>query len=906
MVKVNDRGEQVSAGRASAPNKEDVILRGGVKHIVWLNKRRRIVVDASERASQYGANPFSRLPSRGPRFAETGETGGADEDAALVVFGLHGQITLLSSRKAERETGSGSFFTSTLVSSLYSPKIQPSPITLDSTSALAEGQSGEASSLFASNSNDEDSRITHLAVGMAANTSVLLVASRRSGSPAALIDVTEVTIDLQAEAVSLITRPLQPVSLSPELEPRELDPISILTWAEVDTQPAQEEDGPGLRLVACTSHLAPSMGSKLATWDVVKSQPELSDAFSSLECKKTGHAPRWLDWQVRFALSKRMPDKLITSFIEPPGLAVGETSIMTALAPAPGKPGLLTEQLAYVNLRTLDLTSSTTMPPRALNRTSDPAVSANGTLIATLSSKSVVLWSLPPQNSTLAQLLALASLRRSDASDISRSHSSSSNPSDLLIETADLLKVTDFKRPDDVLVKIEGATSKNPTHAPVPFNQALRLLKLSLSLPPTSSSSGGVEKLVLELGLCFSLLRNARVSTEVTVVKEEAGGKNKKAAKKEHAIGETKKRVYYKLDSVYPLLAQLGWFLGLLDGLARLALSPVDRQNELVQLLSKPTLRRLVLQVVAHFVDFSEWLLSTTNKTNLPPPAPLDEAFQNNGGSLLAVSEQLALARDALKLVIGETSVDLGEFAKLLLLDDKEGGKGNGEGERFWWAHLSDTDTGGKSEDEKLLKAVVDPQGGTLVDILPLFIGLSDISDERGVLHEKASTLDLDEEPGLKQGSGEDRDVVRRVSLRSAVSQSAIVKDGASLIRNHPTQRLGGSEGEEVKVSVMRAKRCVRCWAVSQDPVVCTYSVPPLVNGGVDNQMQVQVQLQMQQMQMQLMQQQAVQTGTLPMPMPFMPQMPAVQAPAPKLVRIELSPQSSTASCLCGGSWWVL
>ena len=1148
VLKVNESGQQIiREGSRASPSDRDRAkdagcLRGGVKQVVWLNRRRRIVLGSpSSSSGHYGASPCRRLAARGPSFLPTAsasaDDAGPDHDVALMVFGHHGQVALLSSRKVDRDAASNGvaisttdsaaspFFNSILHSSLYTPNLQPSPVTLDSASNLGDRQPGSeatyASPFSASKIEghspehdvDQEAALTHLAIGMPANDSVLLVASKRPSSTSSLIDLTEITIDLRGELVTMITRPLQPASLASfdgsassegqENGAEDLDTearwggrgkLSILTWAEVDATGSDEDAQAGksasLRLLACSSHLetpsgtsdsidqddtSPTMHSSIAAWDLCKAENELSDAFASLECRKTGHAPKWHDWQLRHVQTKVLPGRLVTSMVtNAHGLAVADLALMTALVPAAGKQGLLAEQLSYFDLKRVDMAEgeASSIPVRALSRVADPVVSSNGALIAAYSNlangaspRSVVLWKMPPYPPTyrpqqssdvakpvtttveearlrMSQLLALSCLRKSDASDISRALGASANEEaggKLLIEIGDLLKITDSKR-QDVLVKIEGATQKGPSHDSnsIPFHQALRLLKIRMAIGdgPASAaadtkSSVRLERLILELGLCYQVLRLARVKTEVTVTppppaaegkkKSGAAAKNAAAASNANAnVSETRVRVYYRLVSVWPLLAQLQWFLTLLDGISKLALATSalsdaakaeteaqtgqaagtgsnSFEQDFVRMLNKPTPRRLVLQIVAHFCDFQEWILSTTKKENLPPATGTsvgDEAmafFASAGeagadGRVLAVSEQMALARDALRLVGGDASIDLADFAQLLAkleADSVAAGATNGSGpnasreaDRFWWASLD----GGKPEhvgaegsvksdqdaaaalQTKLLSSIVDPESGALVDVLTLFVSPSDISDERNVLYEKSTSDDdlaskqlgaseRDESALLKalsamsaKRSGDDvrRDIVRKVSLRSAVTQSAILNDGATLLRNNPTaaavQRLqppfqpnaagagttsdAESEGSTVKLALMRAKRCVRCGALSQDAVTATYSVSPPSpapgNGMVIDpslppqvQMQMQMQMQMMQMQYQMQQQQQQQNGGVPQGgMPFMP-MPMVQPP-PKLVGIQVAAQSAGAgapfryNCLCGGSWWAL
>ncbi|TKY90710.1 hypothetical protein EX895_000708 [Sporisorium graminicola] len=98
VLKVNDKGQPIVAdgSRASPssgePVKDNSTLRGGVKQLVWLNRRRNIVLSSpSSSSSHYGANVFSRLAARGPRILPTAsasmEDSGPDQDVALVVFG---------------------------------------------------------------------------------------------------------------------------------------------------------------------------------------------------------------------------------------------------------------------------------------------------------------------------------------------------------------------------------------------------------------------------------------------------------------------------------------------------------------------------------------------------------------------------------------------------------------------------------------------------------------------------------------------------------------------------------------------------------------------------------------------------------------------------------------------------
>lgn len=1151
VLKVNDKGQPIVAdsSRASPASgdsaKDNNLLRGGVKQIVWLNRRRRIVLSSpSSSSSRYGASSFSRLAARGPSIlpsasASTEEDSGPDQDVALVVFGNQGQVTLLSSRKADREAASNSlsssmgesgptsnqlstFFTTILHSSLYTPSLQPSPITLDSTHNLGEHSAHNANTHAshrievdaAEQEHDVEDHLTHLAVGMPVNDSVLLVASKCSSSSSSLIDLAGISVDLHADSVTMITRPLQSVSLSsadhagssnpldngaPDSDhalPRiDLDKISILTWAEVDSAGSSKESDArksgSLRLVACSSHLRSSssvetsadpsssatriMCSNIAVWDLHKAENGLSDAFASLECRKTGHAPKWLDWQLRFVQSKTLTNQLVTSLVaDARGIAVADLALLTTLASVPGEPGLLSEQLGYFDLKDVDIVKGelSQVPPRALSRSSSPVISSNGTLIATLSSirdgssdKGVVIWKLPSyphksgathsngtieQNKSdedesrlrMSQLFALSCLRKSDPSDISRAFASSTSQQTggrLLIDVGDLLRITESKR-QDVLVKIEGATQKGPSHDSnsIPFHQALRLLKIRMAMDNGTVSANRearLERLVLELGLCYRVLRLARVKTEVTVnptpPAAENGKKKTGAAAKAAAAtatasaGETRERVYYRLESVWPLLAQLQWFLMLLDGISKLALATstlddapkadanagvappkaVDQETfeaDFVRMLNKPTPRRLVLQILAHFCDFQEWISSTSKKENLPPPtafASADETMAffastnasgeiNTEGRMLAVSEQMALARDALHRVVGDASIDLVEFAQVLVKIEADlsvagaGGTASGlsqnrESDRFWWATLDggkleelggagnnkvEQDTTAAGLQTKLLSSIVDAQSGALVDVLTLFVSPSDISDERNVLYEKGMMEDDVAEEKLGDNTGKEgallkalstmsakrgsddkrRDIVRKVSLQNAVTQSSLVNDASTLLRTHPTTVLAPSaarrlapafatasgadtesEYNTVKLSVMRAKRCVRCSALSQDPISAVYALaPPPVNPAaalvVDPNLppqiqQMQMHYQMMQMQYQMQQQQqAIASQTAAMPVPTMaPFIPLLQ-PQPKLVSVEVGKHSSVATgasrytCLCGGAWWVL
>ncbi|EST10090.1 hypothetical protein PSEUBRA_000497 [Kalmanozyma brasiliensis GHG001] len=744
------------------------------------------------------------------------------------------------------------------------------------------------------------------------------------------------------------------------------------------------------------------MRSNIACWDVFKAENELSDAFASLECRKTGHAPKWSDWQLRFAQSKTLHNQLITSFVaNADGMAVGDLGLLASLTPAAGRAGLLSEQLSYFDLQRMDLAEgvAATTPARALSRTSKPVVSSNGTLIATLSSshtgssdKGVVMWKLPQlpreagqaltgandTSSRMSRLLALSALRKSDPSDIGRAFESATwqgMSGNLLIQIGDLLKITESKR-QDVLVKIEGATQKGPSHDSnsIPFHQALRLLKIRMAIGVGEVAR--LERLVLELGLCFQMLRLARIKTQVTVnptpPPAESGKKKAGAAAKAvTTTAETRDRVYYRLESVWPLIAQLQWFLTLLDRVSKLAIANSDAPSksessdsfemDFVRMLNKPTPRRLVLQILAHFCDFREWTASTTRKENLPPATTGEEMGDATSDKVLAVSEQMALARDALNRVVGDAAVDLIEFTHLLVkieMEATEGGAGGASGvsqsrevDRFWWATLdgSKVDQPGadvKVESDaanglhaKLLSAVVDPKSGALVDVLSLFISPEDLSDERNVLHEKGaddssvgaatgkvSTL-LDALSAMSAKRTDDearRDIVRKVSLSNALTQSAIHNDAATLLRTQPTTTVPSTDTESslVKINVMRAKRCVRCSALSQDPVTVTYAVPhptpsqgnpaftvdPSLPPQVQMQVQMQMQMQMQMMQMMQMQQAAAgqQGGAQGMPS-FVPPMMGMLQPQPRVISIEMGSQASESdTCVCGGHWWVL
>lgn len=1156
VLKVNEKGQSIpTQGLRASPSDADSgngtgTLLGGVKHVVWLNRHRRIVLnDQSTSPSHYGASSFSRLASRGPSFIPTStaytDNSGPDQDLALVVFGHHGQVTLLSSCKADRSAAVNlstsspvdaasptnvcqAFFSVMLQSSLYTPSVRPSPVTLDSAQGVGEKPAEIVApylSPFSANRAVDDytsdyaqeresgNFLTHLAVGMPANDSVLLVASKRRSSSAGLIHITEITVDLHAESITMITRPLPPVSLSPadyapmshcaedgtafgdnSISRIDLDDISILSWAEIDSLGSNQDEDAGksgcLRLVACTSHFeasgsddsadhastASKMHSTIAVWDLIKAENELSDAFGSLECRKTGHHPKWLEWQLRFTHFKVLTDRLVTSIVaDASGLAVADLALLTALTRVDGGSGLLSEQVGFFDLKTVDLVQGdlSAVPAQALERCSNPVISSNGTLFATLASihggsldKGVVMTKLPllpcrpsaqhgnrtaeqvktaeeESHLQMSQLLALSCLRKTDASDIGRAFAASAdreNAGKLLVQVGDLLKITESKR-QDVLVKIEGATQKGPSHDSnsIPFHQALRLLRIRMVMDNSSlipKPAARIERLVLELGLCYQILRLARVKTEFTMApsppapeggKKKGGSAVKAAAAAAAAAGETRDRVYYRLESVWPLLAQLQWFLALLDGISKLALATTAGNNtsktssdanavhaktssttldensleaDFVRMLNKPTLRRLVLQIVAHFCDFEQWIKSTTKKSNLPPATGAVPGDETGGGfsaspeasteaRVLAVSEQMALARDALHSVVGDASIELAEFAQLLVKIEADwnvggtGGAASGanqsrETDRFWWATLDgskvdqldgasavkleqDPNTGLQA---KLLSSLVDPQSGALVDVLTLFISPSDISDEHNVLYDKGA---LDDGVGDQVGTrstlidalsslsakrsdvDERRDVVRKVLLQHAVTQASLVNDAATLLKTRPTTVVGASaaqrsqsalpssaaanepaqaESNLIRLSAMRAKRCVRCHALSQDPIIATYSLAPPPTSSTNPaaimvdpnlapqvQMQLQMQMQMHMMHMQLQmqhQQQPSQPGIVLPPMQPIPTFLPLIQPPPKLVSIDMPARASSLmdrfrfTCLCGGSWWVL
>ncbi|KAJ9476685.1 hypothetical protein PHBOTO_000363 [Pseudozyma hubeiensis] len=1004
VLKVDDKGRPVPADtrQLSPPDSGYVSgatrLFGGVKQAVWLNRRRPIVLStASSSSSYYGTSSFTRLAARGPNFvasasASIGDSG-PEQDVALVLFGNHGQVTLMCSRKTDRVAAANlnhnnedaasplhahpAFFTTTLHSSLYTPSVQPSPITLDSAPDLGVDNAVNAASYtspFSAHRSEEgrpfddeqerieDGVLTHLAVGMPANESVLLVASQRRTSSPALIDLTEITVDVHAESVTMITRPLQSASLSltdhaqasasagngaaDELAPLDLSDITTLTWAEVGSTGSNRDSdaskSAGLRLVACSAYVeafdttadsavlgdtSSNLCTNVTIWDLTKSENELSDAFASLECRKTGHAPKWLDWQLRYAQSKTLRDQLVTSLVaDATRLAMADLALFTVLTPARGETGLLSERVGFVDLHSVDFgeRALSSVPIRALSRSSNPVVSSNGTLFAMLSSthegesdKSIVLCKLPsyvPGSGSrdvngaveqadvdkeanelrMSQFLALACLRKTDPSDISRAFAaddSKESAGKLLVEVGDLLKITESKR-QDVLVKIEGATQKGPSHDSnsIPFHQALRLLKIRTAMDAGQASpKAGVrlERLVLELGLCFQVLRLARVKTDVAATPtqpaaESAKKKGGAAAKVAAPVvaTESRERVYYQLESVWPLLAQLQWFLTLLDGISKLALAtsavpddgasaanadstskPDDQDSfefDFVRMLNKPTPRRLVLQILAHFCDFQEWVVSTTNKDNLPPATGLSLGEEANlppstgvtsEGRLLAVSEQMALARDALHRVVGDASIDLADFAQLLVkieADASIGGTGGAasgpnqsrESDRFWWATLDGSKldpaggaSTGKTEQDpaaglqaKLLSSIVDPQSGALVDVLTLFVSPSDVLDERSVLYEKGALDDRagDERADVKESAlvkalssmsakrsdvEQRRDIVRKVSLSHAVTHNSILNDASTLLRTHPTTVIPASAAPRLPPGVVAAAR---------------------------------------------------------------------------------------------------
>ncbi len=795
VLKVNDKGQQIlkDGSRASPASKDGVHLHAGVAKVVWLNQRRRVVLStASSATSHYGGAPFERLSSRGPTCVPAAtapnDEAGPDKDLALVVFGQRGQVTLLCRRNANTNDSSvdtakarTKFFTTVLQSDLHTPRVQPSPITLDSSTGTErpDGVGSAYASLFAGEADGaedgmqyaHDARISHLAVGMPANEPVLLVASKRTSAAAALVDLAEITVDLRADAVTMTTRPLQPISLTP-VEPASSDgataepagvpgddALTLLTWAEVD---AKEPSGAAagktdsLRLLACWSHLDAASGedkedgmgmhSSLAVWDLYKAETELSEAFATLECRKAGQAPAWLDWQLRFASAKTLRGQLVTSLVTPRALVGANTAILTSLSAAQGNQACFPSSWQWLictrsssrnvcqfrHARCCDAPAQWSRPTARSSpslRTHTPAQTA-----------AIVMWKLPwhsskpatddatkpsvdegsEERARMVQLLALSCVRASDASDISRVYGASAGADDakLLVDVADVLKITDSKR-QDVLVKIEGATAKGPSHDTnsIPFHQALRLLKIRMAIASPASPSVRLQKLVLELGLCYQVLRLARVSTQVATTAKDDGKKKGKPAG-----GEMRPRVYYRLESVWPLLAQLQWLLGLLDGVSKLSLATVAAgsqvdgdstrgevfEEQFVRMLAKPTPRRLVLHIVAHLVDFVQWVESSERAENLPPPTGAsvgDEiGFLANAATrgVLAVSEQMALAREALAHITRSASIDLADFAHLLASMEADSGAAPTararETDRFWWATLGGGSLGEQGE----------------------------------------------------------------------------------------------------------------------------------------------------------------------------------------------------------------
>ncbi len=80
------------------------------------------------------------------------------------------------------------------------------------------------------------------------------------------------------------------------------------------------------------------MHSSIACWDLHKTQNDLSDAFASLECRKTGRAPKCSNGSYALLSPRCTPVQLFTSLIaNTDGVAVANLAILTALTPAAAK-----------------------------------------------------------------------------------------------------------------------------------------------------------------------------------------------------------------------------------------------------------------------------------------------------------------------------------------------------------------------------------------------------------------------------------------------------------------------------------------------------------------------------------------------------------------------------------------
>ncbi|EPQ27372.1 uncharacterized protein PFL1_04911 [Pseudozyma flocculosa PF-1] len=460
------------------------------------------------------------------------------------------------------------------------------------------------------------------------------------------------------------------------------------------------------------------------------------------------------------------------------------------------------------------------------------------------------------------RLLGLAMLRRSDPFDLARALFSGRKRdfyAAAILRAAESLGMVRYgggdgskgsiaggRGGDEQTVKTEpGETaSRAEQRRTMPtFLQTLRLLEVQLSLlsaPPPSTNkgttkttiggegeavlqqrqkhgdgadaaSGDAERLVLSLSMLHKLLRQSRVLTRLPSTGAATGDAEAT-------------RVHYRLASVWPLIAHLQWTLGVLDALGLLAF-PTVRVTPLVELLTYRTPRLLLVAVLRGLCEFKAWLLSTVHADNLPPFAEADEQRAGSGGSadtgagagaggkglnvgVMAVSEQMELAREAIRHSCVQASMDLEACLRVLSSPDlfsddsssthtRDNDNGEDEDEEKWWLHrfpcsiddaasttrVDDSttaiatmpgggDVGRAKKATRMLQRLVDAQQGGLVDPLTLFLRPSDLVDERSVLlPSPPGPRSLIDKHGAGTGQAQ-RDVITKSILPPASRQT--------------------------------------------------------------------------------------------------------------------------------------
>lgn len=753
-VKVNDQGQTMEASDMSNDQTVRSELCGGVRKIVWLSAKRKWVARADNEQSG-----FEREASRGPCFLDSEEVAGPQPDQAFVVFGHQSQISLLYCKNADNYPAANRASSSTaadpglnlpfsiLQSSLTTMALRPAPPTFEPEASTSTSPSAAQTSPF--DWQESGANISHLAVGMAVGESILLVATKASATADTSLSLTEVTINLRAENVTMVTRPLDRVPListwtSSEGQVQEneagLDGSARLTsldFVHLHNKPSAEtETLHSLRLIAtlaqpvnCLNLQKVVPSSFVKVWDVIKAPEELSEAFQTLECRKTDQATTTrIEWQPRHALTRRLEQTtVLTVQASNLPLPISNALILSTLtATRPREDDVLrwTETIQCLDAHSLgSLGDKTLVPPQTACRASVPAVSPNGVLAAVLARESasssrmrLAVWKMPLLGITkagideayAAKLAGLCMLRRSDPVDVSRAIFTQERGADFLVgaiqRAAELLGMTSVPGQGHSDVKTEGADGSSGARSRVSMVQALRLIELQLAL--VRNGTGGTERVALELALCHQLL------------------------------GQARDRTMYRLDAVWSLLAQLQWVLGLLDGMGKVAVLGSEKDDALVRLFTFRTPRMLLVTVLRGLDEFRTWLLSTTERENRPAPQSSASA------GVVAVSDQLELARDSLRHILSGSAVDLSRAARVLA------DTAAGADDASWWTSSL---TSGRGEEQKMLLAALEKEA--LVDCVPLFLHPRDLLDEKSVLSAPAS----------KEAS--ERDIVRKTLI---------------------------------------------------------------------------------------------------------------------------------------------